>query len=63
MSLAKFGPVRFDSGLATIGGVLGTIDHWRHDIVTMYVGDSSVKRAAVSGLRDGEDFTVAWRHR
>jgi hypothetical protein len=63
LPLAHFASTRFTGGFATIGGVRAGIDHWAREIVTMVVEDSSARRAVVSAVRDGEAFTVAWRHR
>lgn len=63
LPLARFDHVRFSGSQATIGGVLGTIDRWRHDVVTMYEGNTATRRAVVSGLHGSGSFSVAWRHR
>lgn len=59
--LARFGSVKFTGGQATIGGVLGSIGHWRGDADSMV--RSRVRRSTVSAIAQGRSFTITWRHR
>ena len=64
-SLADFGNMTFSNCTATIGGVVGNINSFPYDAITMYSsntpGNTPVQLTEVSDLSpDGSEFTVSW---